>query len=288
MVEVPNIELNNGVLIPQVGLGNYKMADKEEFKKSLKWAFEAGYRHIDTAAYYGNEKWLGEAIKESGIDRSDLFITSKLWNSDHGYEETKKAFEDTLERLDLDYLDMYLIHWPTDKYIESWKAMEELKNEGLIRAIGVSNFQIHHLVDLLDKTDVVPAVNQIETHPYFQQDALRAFMKKNGIAHEAWGPLGQGKTNLFNEPVLVKLAEKYDKTVPQIVLRWHTQRGTIIFPKSVHQERLVQNLDLFDFTLTDEDMEAIKTLETGDRLAKSPEDQEFLTATSQMKVEILD
>ncbi|GKQ42343.1 oxidoreductase [Companilactobacillus sp. RD055328] len=285
MTNVPNITLNNGVEIPQFGFGVYKMQDKDEFMNVMKMVFEAGYRHIDTAAYYGNEEWLGQAIKESGIAREDFFITSKLWNADHGYEETKVAFEKTMKRLDLDYLDLYLIHWPSDHYVETWKAMEEFYKQGRIKAIGVSNFQIHHLEDLMSQTEVIPVINQIETHPYFQQDELREFMSKNNIAHEAWGPLGQGKSNLLTEPILVKIAENHNKSVGQIILRWHVQRGTIVFPKSVHKSRLEQNIDVFDFELTDQEMKDIKGLETGKRLSGDPDDVEFLKESAKKKID---
>ncbi|MDO1604642.1 aldo/keto reductase [Lactobacillus sp. YT155] len=285
MTNVPNVKLNNGVEIPQFGLGVYKMKEKSEFMEAIKWAFEAGYRHIDTAAYYGNEEWLGEAIKESGIDRKDLFITSKLWNSEHGYEETKAAFEKTMKKLDLDYLDLYLIHWPTANYVESYKAMEELYKAGRIKAIGVSNFQIHHLEDLMSQTEVVPAVDQVETHPYFQQDELRTFLKANGIAHEAWGPLGQGKNTILTNEVLTTIAENHNKSVAQVILRWHIQRDTIVFPKSVHQQRLAENIDIFDFELSNDEMNQIKQLETGERFATSPDDEEFLKASAQKKID---
>lgn len=285
MTNVPNIKLNNGVEIPQFGLGVYKMKEKSEFMEAMQWAFDAGYRHIDTAAYYGNEEWLGEAIKASGIAREDLFITSKLWNADHGYEATQKAFEKTMKRLDLDYLDLYLIHWPSDNYVETWKAMEEFYKEGRIKAIGVSNFQIHHLKDLMSQTEVVPVVDQVETHPYFQQDELREFLQENGIAHEAWGPLGQGKSDMFTNPVLTEIAKTHNKSVAQVILRWHIQRNTIVFPKSVHQERLAENINVFDFELTDKEMDNIKTLETGKRFAASPDDVEFLKESAKNKID---
>ncbi|MGR3742314.1 aldo/keto reductase [Companilactobacillus sp. DQM5] len=285
MTNIPNIKLNNDVLIPQFGLGVYKMQEKSEFMDAINWAFEAGYRHIDTAAYYGNEEWLGQAIKESGLAREELFITSKVWNADHGYEETKSAFEKTMKKLDLDYLDLYLIHWPSDNYVETWKAMEEFYKEGRIKSIGVSNFQIHHLQDLMSKTDVVPAVDQVETHPYFQQDELREFLLKNNIAHEAWGPLGHGKNDLFTDPILTKISESHNKTVAQVILRWHIQRNTIVFPKSVHKERLAQNIDIFDFELSDEEMTEIKKLETGKRFAANPDDKEFLAESAKKKID---
>ena len=285
MANVNNYKLNDGNLIPQLGLGVYLMKDKNQFMDALNWAFEAGYRHIDTAAYYGNEEWLGEAIRNSGIPRNELFITSKLWNSDHGYQETIDAFQKTMAKLGLDYLDLYLIHWPSDNYIESWQAMEELQRKGMIKSIGVSNFQIHHLEDLMSETDVVPAVDQVETHPYFQQTELRAFLKKHGIAHEAWGPLGQGKSDLFTNSILTGIAEKYNKSVAQVILRWHIQRDTIVIPKSVHQNRLQENIDVFDFELTDDEMKQIGTLDKNQRQSHSPDDKEFLRESAKNKID---
>lgn len=277
---VPSVKFHNGVEIPQLGLGVFLVKDEDELKTSVKAALDAGYRHIDTAMIYGNESYVGQAIKESGVDRKDIFITSKVWNYDHGYEETKAAFQASLDRLGTDYLDLYLIHWPSSKYIETWKAMEDLYKEGKIKAIGVSNFQIHHLEDLLAHTEIVPMINQIETHPEFPQNELHKFMKEHQILHEAWGPLGQGKHNLLSQPVLVELAEKYDKTPAQIVLRWHIERGIVVIPKSVTPGRIKKNIDVFDFSLTSGDMEKIASLNTRTRYATSPDDKEFLTQTS--------
>ncbi|ANK60443.1 aldo/keto reductase [Loigolactobacillus backii] len=278
--QIPNVTLNNGVKIPQLGLGVFLVKDANELKQSIKWALAADYRHIDTAMIYENETTVGEAIKESKLDRKDLFITSKLWNSDHGYEETKAAFNASLKRLGVDYLDMYLIHWPSPNYIESWKAMEELYHAGKIRAIGVSNFQIHHLEDLMAHTEVVPVVNQIETHPYFQQKELHDFMAKHNIAHEAWGPLGQGKGNVLNDPTLTELAKKHAKSTAQIILRWHVQRGEIVIPKSIHENRIQQNRDIFDFSLSDEEMAKIAAIDKNQRGSRSPDDTEWLEKTA--------
>ncbi|WP_125979892.1 aldo/keto reductase [Loigolactobacillus iwatensis] len=278
--QIPNVTLNNGVKIPQLGLGVFLVKDANELKQSIKWALAADYRHIDTAMIYENETAVGEAIKESNLDRKDLFITSKLWNSDHGYEETKAAFNASLKRLGVDYLDMYLIHWPSPNYIESWKAMEELYHAGKIRAIGVSNFQIHHLEDLMAHTDVVPVVNQIETHPYFQQKGLHDFMAKHNIAHEAWGPLGQGKGNVLNDPTLTELAKKHTKSTAQIILRWHVQRDEIVIPKSIHENRIQQNRDIFDFSLSDEEMAKIAAIDKNQRGSRSPDDTEWLEKTA--------
>ncbi|GER67503.1 glyoxal reductase [Weizmannia acidilactici] len=277
---IPNLTFHNGTEIPQLGLGVFLVKDEAELKTSVKTALEVGYRHIDTAMIYGNETYVGEAIRESGVDRKDIFITSKLWNYDHGYEEAKTAFQASLDRLGTDYLDLYLIHWPSAKYIESWKAMEELYHEGKIKAIGVSNFQIHHLEDLMAHTDIVPMINQIETHPEFPQNQLHEFMKQHNILHEAWGPLGQGKHHLLEQPVLVELAEKYGKTPAQIVLRWHVERGIVVIPKSVTPSRIKENSEIFDFSLTQEDMEKIAALNSGRRYGRSPDDQKFLEETS--------
>ncbi|WP_018661879.1 aldo/keto reductase [Heyndrickxia acidiproducens] len=279
-LNVPNLKFHNGAEIPQLGLGVYLVKDKEELKTSVKTALEVGYRHVDTAMIYGNETFVGEAIKESGVDRKEIFITSKLWNYDHGYEETKAAFQASLDRLGTDYLDLYLIHWPSAHYIESWKAMEELYKAGKIKAIGVSNFQIHHLEDLMAHTEIMPMINQIETHPEFPQNELHDFMKQHNILHEAWGPLGQGKRDLLSQPVLVELAKKYNKTPAQVVLRWHVERGEVVIPKSVTPSRIKENSEIFDFSLTQDDMEKIATLNTGTRYATSPDDEEFLRKTS--------
>ena len=277
---IPNLKFNNGVEIPQLGLGVFLVKEENELKNAVKAALETGYRHIDTAMIYGNETYVGDAIRESGVDRKEIFITSKVWNYDHGYEETKAAFQASLDRLGTDYLDLYLIHWPSPKYIETWKAMEELYHEGKIKAIGVSNFQIHHLEDLLAHSEVVPVINQIETHPEFPQNELHEFLKQHNILHEAWGPLGQGKNNLLEQPVLVELGKKYGKTPAQIVLRWHVERGIVVIPKSVTPSRIKENSEIFDFSLTPEDMEKIASLNTGKRYGRNPDDEEFLAQTS--------
>ncbi|MCI1575035.1 MAG: aldo/keto reductase [Weizmannia coagulans] len=277
---IPKLTFNNGVEIPQLGLGVFLVKEENELKNAVKAALETGYRHIDTAMIYGNETYVGDAIRESGVDRKEIFITSKVWNYDHGYEETKAAFQASLDRLGTDYLDLYLIHWPSPKYIETWKAMEELYHEGKVKAIGVSNFQIHHLEDLLAHSEVVPVINQIETHPEFPQNELHAFLKQHHILHEAWGPLGQGKTNLLEQPVLVELGKKYGKTPAQIVLRWHVERGIVVIPKSVTPSRIKENSEIFDFSLTPEDMKKIASLNTGKRYGRNPDDEEFLAQTS--------
>lgn len=275
-----SIEMYNGVKIPQIGLGVFLMKDEEELVSAVKAAVESGYRHFDTAKIYGNEEYLARGLKESGVAREDIFLTSKVWNYDQGFEETKAAFEESLRKLDTDYLDLYLIHWPAPKYIETWKALMELYEEGKVRAIGVSNFQIHHLEELKKQELMQPMINQIETHPEFPQNELHEYMKENGIVHEAWGPIGQGKTGLLSNPVLVAIGKNYQKTPAQVILRWHIQRGEVIIPKSVHAERIRENSDIFDFSLTDEEMDLVASLETGTRYGSDPDDQERLKETS--------
>lgn len=275
-----SITLYNGVEIPKLGLGVFLMKDEEELVEAVKAAVEVGYRHFDTAKIYGNEEYLAKGLKESGISREEIFLTSKVWNYDLGYEQTKIAFQETLDRLDTDYLDLYLIHWAAPKYAESWKALIELYEEGRVRAIGVSNFQIHHLEDLKNQELMQPMINQIETHPEFPQNELHEYMKENGIVHEAWGPLGQGKTDLFQQPVILGLADKYGKTPAQIILRWHLERGEVIIPKSVRASRIQENSEVFDFSLTSNEMELMATLNTGTRYGSDPDDQERLKQTS--------
>lgn len=275
-----SITLYNGVEIPKLGLGVFLMKDEEELVEAVKAAVEAGYRHFDTAKIYGNEEYLSKGLKESGISREEIFLTSKVWNYDLGYEQTKIAFQETLDRLDTDYLDLYLIHWAAPKYAESWKALIELYEEGRVRAIGVSNFQIHHLEDLKNQELMQPMINQIETHPEFPQNELHEYMKENGIVHEAWGPLGQGKTDLFQQPIILGLADKYGKTPAQIILRWHLERGEVIIPKSVRASRIQENSEVFDFSLTSNEMELMETLNTGTRYGSDPDDQERLKQTS--------
>lgn len=280
MTNVPEINFNNGEKIPQEGLGVFLMKDKDQFMKAIKWAINAGYRHFDTAAFYGNEGWLGQALKESGLKREDFFITSKVWNSDHGYDKTKAAFEKSLKKLDMDYLDLYLIHWPADHYIESWQAMEELYKAGKIKSIGVSNFKEHHIEDLMAHTEVKPVIDQVETHPYFQQKELVKFLHDHEIAHEAWSPMGRGSDGIFEDTVLKDIAAKHHKTIAQVILRWHLQRQTVIIPKSVHEDRIKENIDLYDFELTNEDMNRIAALDTGKRIYRDPDDTQWLQKTA--------
>lgn len=257
-----NVKLNNGVEMPVLGFGVYQVTDAKECEESVLNALEAGYRLIDTAAAYMNEEAVGSAIKESGIPREELFITTKLWIQDAGYESTKKAFEKSLEKLQMDYLDLYLIHQPFGDVYASWRAMEELYWEGKIKAIGVSNFYPDRLMDLILFNKVIPAVNQVETHPFFQQRVAADFMKNNNVQIESWGPFAEGRNNIFGNEMLKELADKYKKSVAQIILRWLTQRGVVAIPKSVHKERIIENFNIFDFQLSAEDMEAIKGLDS--------------------------
>jgi 2,5-diketo-D-gluconate reductase A len=250
------------VKMPLLGFGVFQVPDLEECERSVSEALQAGYRLIDTAAAYGNEEAVGSAIKRGSVPREELFVTTKLWISDTGYESTKQAFERSLQRLQLDYLDLYLIHQPFGDVYGSWRAMQELYRAGRIRAIGVSNFQPDRIMDLIVHNEVVPAVNQIETHPFNQQIETQKFLQENGVQIESWGPFAEGKNNLFANEILVSIAGKYNKSVAQVVLRWLTQRGVVAIPKSVRQERIVENFNIFDFELSPEDMDAIATLDT--------------------------
>ena len=268
--------LNNGVEMPILGFGVYQIQDANECEQSVYDAIMAGYRLIDTAASYLNEEAVGRAIKRSGVPREELFITTKLWVQDTGYENTKKAFEKSLERLQLDYLDLYLIHQPFGDVYGSWRAMEELYREGKIRAIGVSNFQMDRLIDLIIHNEVIPAVNQVETHPFCQQIESAKLMKENNVQIESWGPFAEGRNNMFQNEVLVSIAEKHNKSVAQVVLRWLTQRGVVVIPKSVRKERIIENFNIFDFELSQEDMEKIATLDTKQSLFFSHQDPEMV------------
>lgn len=264
--------LYNGVSIPNVGFGTFRIDDPKTAEASVTTALEAGYRHIDTAKIYGNEEPVGEAIKKSGIPRNEIFLTSKLWNNEHGYHKAIDAFEDSLRRLSTDYLDLYLIHWPKESNIDTWKAFEKLYRDGRIRSIGVSNFKIHHLQELIDKGKFIPMVNQVELHPQFPQKRLRGFCEKYDILIESWGPLMQGK--IFSIPLMNELAEKYKKTVAQLTVRWHLQQHLLPLPKSTHAERIQGNLDVYDFSISDEDMEKIDRLR-GDRIGPDPDSIDF-------------
>ncbi len=257
-----NVTLNNGLEIPILGFGVYQITDAEECERSVSEALRAGYRLIDTAAAYENEEAVGKAIKNSGVAREEVFITTKLWVQDTGYESAKKAFERSVKRLQLDYLDLYLIHQPFGDVYGSWRAMEELYGEGRIRAIGVSNFHPDRLMDLIVHNEVVPTVNQIETHPFHQQIETQKFLQENNVQIESWGPFAEGKNNIFGNEILLSIAGKHEKTVAQVILRWLTQRGVVAIPKSVRKERIVENFDIFDFELSPEDMDTIISLDT--------------------------
>ncbi len=256
------VELNNGVEMPILGFGVFQVTDPAECERSVLDAIVTGYRLIDTAQSYMNEEAVGKAIKQSGIAREELFVTTKLWIQSNGYEGTKKAFETSLKKLQLDYLDLYLIHQPYGDVYGEWRAMEELYKEGSMRAIGVSNFQSDRLIDLIIHNEIVPAVNQVETHPFHQQNEAQQFMKESGVQIESWGPFAEGKNDIFHNRLLKAIGEKYNKSIAQVVLRWLTQRGVVAIPKSVRKERMAENLNSFDFTLTPEEMEQIKTLDT--------------------------
>lgn len=255
------VKLNNGVEMPVLGFGVYQVEPNETERVVLD-ALETGYRSIDTAAAYMNEEAVGRAIKNSGIARDDLFITTKLWIQDAGYEKAKKAFDASLRRLQLDYLDLYLIHQPFGDVYGAWKAMEEMYKAGKIRAIGVSNFQPDRIMDFILHNEVVPAVNQIETHPFHQQIETQKFLKDNGVQIESWGPFAEGRNDIFKNEVLKQIGEKYSKSIAQVILRWMVQREVVVIPKSIRKERMVENFDIFDFELTSVDMNAIKELDT--------------------------
>ncbi|MFI8089565.1 aldo/keto reductase [Streptomyces sp. NPDC086080] len=271
MSKVPPIILNNGVEMPQLGFGVWQVPDAEA-ETAVTTALEAGYRSIDTAAVYGNEEGTGRAIANSGVPREDIFVTTKLWNSDHGYDTALRGFDTSLAKLGLDYVDLYLIHWPTPargRYVDTYKAFEKLLADGRVRAIGVSNFLPEHLKHLIAETSVIPAVNQIELHPHLQQHAAREYHAEQGIATEAWSPLGSGK-GILEIPALVAIARKHDRTPAQVVLRWHLQLGNVVIPKSVTPSRIKENIDVFGFTLDPEDLAAISALNEDRRLGADP------------------
>ncbi|MFD7922851.1 aldo/keto reductase [Streptomyces sp. NPDC059740] len=271
MSKVPNITLNNGTVMPQLGFGVWQIPDDEAFT-AVGHALEAGYRSIDTAAAYGNEEGVGKAVAASGVPREDLFVTTKLWNDDQGYDAALKAFDTSLKKLGLDYVDLYLIHWPLpgrDEYVATYRALEKILQEGRAKAIGVSNFLPEHLERLMAETSVVPAVNQIELHPQFQQAASRAFHAQHNIATEAWSPIGQGK-GLLEDATLRSVADKHGVTPAQAVLRWHLQLGNVAIPKSATPSRIRENLDVFGFELDDEDLGTLAGLDAGTRLGPDP------------------
>lgn len=256
------VKLNNGVEMPILGFGVFQIPDPVECERCVIDAINTGYRLIDTAASYMNEKAVGNAIKNCGVDRKELFITTKLWVQDHGYENTKISFQKALDRLQLDYLDLFLIHQPYGDIHGSWRAMEELYAAGKIRAIGVCNFQVDRIMDLIAFNKIPPAVNQIETHPFNQQIEAEAFLKEHQVQTESWGPFAEGKNDIFNNELLVSIAKKYNKSVAQIILRWIVQRGIVVIPKSVRKERMAENINVFDFELSADDLESIKVLDT--------------------------
>jgi len=277
------IVLNNGVAMPILGFGVFQIDDLAECERSVHDALDVGYRLIDTAASYGNEAAVGSAIKRSGVPRNELFVTTKLWIADTGYEKTKRAFDRSMKRLQLDYLDLYLIHQPYGDVFGSWRAMEELYREGVIKAIGVSNFHPDRVMDFIVHNEVLPAVDQIETHPFHQQATTQKFLTENNIQIESWGPFAEGKNNIFGNEVLVSIAEKQAKTVAQVILRWLTQRDIIVIPKSVRKDRMVENFDIFDFALTQEDMDAIRQLDTGTSLFFDHRDPAMVKLLGQAK-----
>lgn len=277
------VKLNNGIEMPIEGYGVFQVSP-EETEQCVLDALEVGYRSIDTAAAYMNESAVGNAIKRSGIPREELFITTKLWVQDQGYENAKKAFETSLNNLGLDYLDLYLIHQPFGDFYGSWRAMEELYEEGKIRAIGVSNFEPDRLVDLILNNKIVPAVNQVEVHPFFQQNDAKAVMDEYGVKMEAWGPLSEGANNIFQNKLLEDIAKKYNKTVAQVILRWHIERDVIIIPKSVRKERMEENLNIYDFSLSQEDMNLIATLDLGKSSIINHRDVEIVKFLNNAKI----
>ncbi|WP_343210011.1 aldo/keto reductase [Anaerolentibacter hominis] len=270
------VTLNNGVKIPQIGLGVFRLPEEEEAVRTVKMGLENGYRHIDTATIYQNEAAVGRAVRESGVPRDEIFITTKVWNDKQRTGEVEASFEASLKALDTDYIDLYLVHWPVPAYFKNtWKKLEKIYSSGKIRAVGVSNFRIQDLKALEEVSDLVPAVNQIELQPYFQQYELVEYCESKGIKVEAWGPFTAGKTGLFKEPVLVNLSEKYGKTPAQIILRFDVQRGIIPLPKSSSPARQKENLDVFDFELTNEEMGMLKSMDCGGRVGRNPDNSDF-------------
>ena len=264
--------MNDGHSIPQLGLGVYKVADAVA-ADTVQVALEAGYRHLDTATLYENERGVGQGVARSGVDRADLFVTTKVWNDQHGYDQTMRAFDESLTKLGLDYVDLYLIHWPAprqDKYLDTYRALEALRADGRARSIGVSNFHTHHLDRLLQNTAVVPVVNQVELHPWLPQTAVRAYDAAHGILTEAWSPLARGRA--IGNPLLDEIGAKHGRSAAQVVLRWHVELGNVVIPKSVTPERIRANLDVFDFALDEEDRSRIASLDSGERTGKDPDD----------------
>ena len=261
-----SVSLNNSVQMPILGFGVFQVKDLAECERSVVDAIATGYRLIDTAASYGNEEAVGKAIKRSGVPREDLFITTKLWIQSDGYNGTKRAFENSLKRLQLDYVDLYLMHQPLGDVYGEWRAMQDLYKSGRVRAIGVSNFQPDRLIDLIIHNEILPAVNQVETHPFHQQIETQKFLRENNVQIESWGPFAEGKNNIFHNELLASIGKKYNKSIAQVILRWLIQRNVIAIPKSVRKERMEENFNVFDFELSANDMETIKTLDTKESL----------------------
>jgi methylglyoxal/glyoxal reductase len=268
------VKLSNNVEMPYLGLGVFLINDGAEVINAVQYALEVGYRHIDTASLYGNEKGVGEAIRQSGVDRKDIFVTSKVWNSDQGYDKTLKAFDESLKKMSMDYLDLYLVHWPVkSKYKDTWRALEKIYTDGRVKAIGVSNFLQHHLEDLLQSVQIIPMVNQMEFHPYLVQQSLIDYCNERQIQYEAWSPLMQGK--ILGDETINCVAQKHDKTPAQITLRWNLQKGVVTIPKSVKKERILSNSLLFDFELSLEEMDTINKLDRNLRIGADPDNFNF-------------
>lgn len=277
------VRLNNGVMMPAIGFGVYQVPASET-ERVVSDALEVGYRMIDTAASYMNEEQVGAAIQHSGLKREDVFVTTKLWVQDHEYDDTMRAFDLSMKKLGLDYLDLYLIHKPYGNYYAAWRAMERLYKEGRVRAIGVTSFSSERLQDLFLHNEVKPAVNQLETHPFFQQREANAFLQREGIQHEAWAPFAEGQCDIFNNPVLKRIADRHGKTVGNVILRWLNQRNVVVIPKSVRKERMIENLSILDFTLTDEEMATIAKLDTGHSPIYDDMDLSTVRAIGTMKI----
>ncbi|PYT01981.1 MAG: 2,5-diketo-D-gluconic acid reductase [Acidobacteria bacterium] len=278
-----NVVLNNGIEMPILGFGVFQIDDPAECERSVRDAIDVGYRLLDTAASYGNEESVGNAIKASRVSRGDLFVTTKLWIADTGYEKTKTAFDRSMKRLQLEYLDLYLIHQPYGDVYGSWRAMEEIYRDGRVRAIGVSNFHPDRVMDFVVQQEILPAVNQIETHPFHQQVETQKFLEENNIQIESWGPFAEGKNNIFHNDVLTSIAGKHGKSVAQVILRWLTQRDVVVIPKSVRKERMAENFNIFDFELDESDMRSIASLETGESLFFDHRDPKMVKSLSEAK-----
>lgn len=284
MRKIESVKLNNGVEMPLEGFGVFQVPDPALCEQAVLDAIATGYRLIDTAAAYMNEKAVGEAVKKCGVPREELFITTKLWVQDASYEGAKKAIETSLSNLGLDYIDLYLIHQPMGDYIGAYRAMEEAYKAGKLRAIGVCNFYPNRLADLCETVEVIPAVNQVELHPFFQQENALALMKEYGVRPEAWGPFAEGNHGIFTHPVLTEIGKKYGKSAAQVALRWNVQRGVVVIPKSVHKERMEQNIDIWDFALSDEDMAQIAQMDIGHSEIVDHSDPEFVKMLHSMKI----